>query len=142
MGKKNKCISTPRGIKSKDQGGGEKSKVVQPFTPLFSHHYTPAQIISRIHAFSHPHSLMIISLGRKKLNTLHLNFHLTASPTNVLLQRSYHTTKSITPQLECAAPVGNLASIVRTSGGVDSWTPESPPAPMCVLAADDKSSSI
>ena len=34
MGKKINCTSTPRGRKSKDQGGGKKSKVVQLYTPL------------------------------------------------------------------------------------------------------------
>ena len=34
MGKKIKCRLTPRGRKSKDQGGGKKSKVVQLYTPL------------------------------------------------------------------------------------------------------------
>ena len=34
MGKKIMCSSTPRGIKSKDQRGGKKSKVAQLYSPL------------------------------------------------------------------------------------------------------------
>ena len=37
MGKKINCTSTPRGRKSKDQGGGKKSKVVQLYTPLLKY---------------------------------------------------------------------------------------------------------
>ena len=58
MGKKINCFSTPRGRKSKDQGGGKKSKVVQLYTPLVfsdgnkgNYHLRNKKVSAQLHVY-------------------------------------------------------------------------------------------
>ena len=54
MGKKNKCILTPRGRKSKDQGGKEIKGRATIYTPAKNIIVLFVSFFSRVHATLHP----------------------------------------------------------------------------------------